>query len=446
MATKLSLPSVFCWPLQMKIKNCGSRVRLPILCAVALNSFLLSATGLSQAFNEEELRIMIERKDYPEFTDSEHDRALALELLKLLGGHRDTVGNVYLSQRFTDDDMPILIAFQDAPGIEVGDSPLGDSAMNYLCRMKGLTYFGELPKLVTDEGISHLRGTPLKGLALPPLATDRSMMTLTTMSRLRSVCLSKNVTDQGFRDLARCKELVSIGIGASQVTDAAFANIGQNPKLTTINLGTAPNITPEVVKHLRQLRQLHWLEGPRGTNDRTLELLAEVKTLTRLELSSYAGVTDEGMKYLPAHEWMHDLVLGENITDAGMPYIGQLKWLGNLDLTKTQVTGEGLAFLGPIGPSKLEISDSVSDEGLAHISKFTGLEYLILNGNFTDVCLPHLPKRLHQVKFAHTKITDAGLNRLRRERLGLIIEVQREEEASKLFDQRSIDLGRGTVK
>jgi len=424
-----------------------SNSRRSLYCSFALFSVVIcTSLATGQVIDQAELQRMVTEKDYPELTTGEYDKALALELLTRLGGHRDNIGHVYLSRQFTDSDMPILVAFDDARSVIMRNSNVTDEGMRYLRQMASFQYLGQPPEAMTDKGIAQLRGLPLRGLNLGDNATDACMESVATLTNLTGLKLSRNITDAGFRLISSCKALTGIGLGESQVTDAAFENIGQNPKLTMIDFGTAPNITPEVVKHLRQLRQLHWLEGPRGTNDRTLELLAEVKTLTRLELSSYAGVTDEGMKYLPAHEWMHDLILGANITDNGMPYIGQLKWLGNLDLTKTQVTGEGLAFLGPIGPSKLEISDSVSDEGLAHISKFTGLEYLILNGNFTDACLPHLPKRLHQVKFSHTKVTDAGLNVLRRERPGLIIEVQREDEASKLFDQRSIDLGRGTAK
>jgi hypothetical protein len=424
-----------------------SNPRCSLCCGFVLFSLVICTSLVTgQVIDQAELQRMVAEKDYPTLTDSADDQQIALQLLKLLGGNRDNIGNVYLSRTFTDKDMPVVAAFADARSVIMANSQVTDEGMRYLRTMPSFQFLAQPPAAMTDKGVEHLRNLPLLTLTLPVNATDASMECVATMKELTGLGLSINITDAGFRHVAKCKALHGISLGNSQVTDAAFEHIGENAQITTINFGTAPNITPEVVKHLRQLRQLHWLEGPRGTNDRTLELLAEVKTLTRLELSSYAGVTDEGMKYLPAHEWMHDLILGANITDAGMPYIGQLKWLGNLDLTKTQVTGAGLAFLGPIGPSKLEISDSVSDEGLAHISKFTGLEYLILNGNFTDACLPHLPKRLHQVKFAHTKITDAALNRLRRERPGLIIEVQRKDEFSKLFDQRSIDLGRGTAK
>lgn len=420
-----------------------SNPRCSLCCGFVLFSLVICTSLVTgQVIDQAELQRMVAEKDYPTLTDSADDQQIALLLLKLLGGNRDNIGNVYLSRTFTDKDMPVVAAFADARSVIMANSQVTDEGMRYLRTMPSFQFLAQPPAAMTDKGVEHLRNLPLLTLTLPVNATDASMECVATMKELTGLGLSINITDAGFRHVAKCKALHGISLGNSQVTDAAFENIGQNPKLTMIDFGTAPNITPEVVKHLRQLRQLHWLEGPRGTNDRTLELLAEVKTLTRLELSSYAGVTDEGMKYLPAHEWMNDLVLGANITDAGMPYIRQLKWLANLNLTKTQVTGEGLAYLGPRGPITLEISDSVSDEGLAHISKFTGLEFLILNGNFTDACLEHLPKRLNQVEFVNTRVTDEGLNNLRRSRLGLIITKKDERGMMSPFDQRSIDLSR----
>ncbi|MDA1051520.1 MAG: hypothetical protein O3C40_13710 [Planctomycetota bacterium] len=398
---------------------------IPRITAAAVAACLLVSHSLAGEYDRAELLRMVQEKDYPELTDSPADRKLAKELLALLGGHLDSSGNIYLTEHFTDADMPVILPFQDSRGILMETTQLSDNGMKELRKMKSLEGIAPPPR-VTDEGLAHLQGLPLRRLRLPPQATDKCINTVTTLKELTGLALSKNITDEGFCRMAELGRLTSIALEDSQVTDAGFEVIGQNPKVWYVDFGTAPNITPDVVRHLKQLPNLHWLIGPPGTNDRTLELLAPVKSLTHLDLSSYEGVTDEGMKHLAALESLGQLKLGSNITDAGIEHLGRLDHLLYLDLVKTKVTGQGLAYLGPFGPYQLEISDSVSDEGLASITNFPRLSYLILNGNFTDACLPHLPMRLELVKFHGTKVTPQALQKLKRERPALNIEVRNE--------------------
>jgi Leucine-rich repeat (LRR) protein len=112
--------------------------------------------------------------------------------------------------------------------------------------------------------------------------------------------------------------------------------------------------------------------------DNDVDLLVEIKTIKRLDLS-FTYVTDIGIKKLqqlrqleelnldtaefvtdismaylranPALRWLR--VRGVDITDAGMPYVGQLTGLRTLDLSHTMLGDVGLEHL----PSLSELED-----------------------------------------------------------------------------------------
>jgi internalin A len=141
--------------------------------------------------------------------------------------------------------------------------------------------------------------------------------------------------------------------------------------------------------------------------DNDVELLAQIKTIKKLDLS-FTYVTDRGIKQLQPLRQLEDLnldtaelvtdasmatlrgnsalrklkVRGVDITDAGMPYVGEMTGLRSLDLSYTMLGDVGLENLPALSElEELKLGgDMITGLNLNFLKLLPKLKRLSLNG------------------------------------------------------------------
>lgn len=163
--------------------------------------------------------------------------------------------------------------------------------------------------------------------------------------------------------------------------------------------------------------------GPRQTSDATLELVAKVRGLERLDLHQ-CPITDEGLAHLGGLTSLKELNLSDcDFTDAGLSSLASLTNLQLLNLASSfgdspQIKGPGLAALA--GLTKLQVlvldKNLIDDAGLTHLKNLKGLKELYLEQTRVRgpglASLTELPA-LTMLSLNETQITDSGLEGLK---------------------------------
>jgi hypothetical protein len=176
-----------------------------------------------------------------------------------------------------------------------------------------------------------------------------------------------------------------------------------------------------LVRQLTLLRSVE-LNGMRLTDNPLIEQFATLKKLDSVTLIC-TFVNDVGVQRLSEVDSLRELRLlhCSEISDHGLCHLKKLK---NLEVLSVRDTiGAGDAWLADLQGRKLRDLDlsgtCVSDKGVHFLRKFAALEELRLYlCDVTDECLPDLramPK-LRTVTLEHTKVTEAGVEALRKSR------------------------------
>jgi hypothetical protein len=158
------------------------------------------------------------------------------------------------------------------------------------------------------------------------------------------------------------------------------------------------------------------------TSDATLELVAKVSGLERLDLHQ-CPITDEGLACLRGLTGLKELNLSDcDFTDAGLSSLGALTNLESLNLASSfgdspHIQGHGLAALAGLTKLRVLVLDKnlIDDTGLSHLKNLKGLKELYLEQ--TRVTGPGLAilkelSGLTMLSLNETKITDDGLQGL----------------------------------
>lgn len=108
---------------------------------------------------------------------------------------------------------------------------------------------------------------------------------------------------------------------------------------------------------------------------------------------------------------------GSSVTDAGLAHLERLSGLEELYLDSTQITDDGLAHLEGLTALQCLILDDtqITDAGLGHLKGLTALKCLVLaNTQVTDAGLAHLQGliALQELYLINVQITDVGLAHL----------------------------------
>jgi hypothetical protein len=174
----------------------------------------------------------------------------------------------------------------------------GDEGFKGLSASRTLEYIWgrECPRL-TGRGFAALADAPsLKGLAVScKFVEDGALGRLPLFPSLRAL-MPMDVSDEGFRHVGRCERLEDLWCMYCRDTgDAA-------------------------TEHVAGLRLKKYYAGLTKITDRSLETLARMPTLERIELHHCQGVTDEGVQSLARLPNLRELAIegSRNVTRNGM--------------------------------------------------------------------------------------------------------------------------------
>lgn len=162
----------------------------------------------------------------------------------------------------------------------------------------------------------------------------------------------------------------------------------------------------------QKITEVYWLDAE--VTDENLAVLENISTLRKIELTG-TNVNGDGLKHLAGQKDLYTLHLGKTpVTDAMMPHLDQLPNLGILSLSETRVTDAGLEQLAASkGLERLFLDGtSVSDAGMEHLTHLSKLKELSLkNVPITDRGLNHLKKlkNLEILKIDNTQVTESGV-------------------------------------
>lgn len=266
----------------------------------------------------------------------------------------------------TASDVQHIAAISSLEHLDLRGCPIDDAALEQLTglpRLKAVRLSGQDGDTkVTDAGLQSLSGLP----ALAVLAID-----------------FLPITDRGLESLAGRKQLRELYAAGTKLTDSAAETLKQLPQLGKLRLastGFTSRGINQLVAGKPPLVELD-LSDCLGVDDRALESIGDLKSLTKLNLYGTAVTTGRWDRIggLSELRWLN--VDKTGVDDAALVAIGQLKSLRFLHLGSTRI----------------------SDAGLKHLTGLDGLEELIVT---------------------RTAVTRAGVERLQAELPSTEIQLQ----------------------
>ena len=305
-----------------------------------------------------------------------------------------------------------------------------------LPRLERLCLWGDGPGLSDQhvrylEGLTHLKGLTLWGTDEPPL-TDASLASiskLTGLEELYFVRIATRFTSAGVAHLKSLKNLKNVDFG-SMIDEASTRHLAGMPSLVTASGGVP--LTTDSVKALASIRNLRSIDVV--LQDETAPgVVPSLFALTSLEELRFTGsrarvwLSDHNVTGLESLGRLKRLHLwGDEVTDRTMAPLSRLKGLESLtlwaDVSKhglNQLSGlthlRSFAAMPPPGRTRemdevpLKLSTltelrmlslrglALRDEDLASLAGLHHLDWLVLEGTFTEGALWHL-KDLPELK------------------------------------------------
>ena len=242
---------------------------------------------------------------------------------------------------------------------------------------------------VTAAGLTELARFPnMEGLHLPGCAkvTDETVAALTALPALQDLDLRKTgMTPKGLRALAGAKRLDSLGIGGPLVTDEALTAVAAVPRIRTLSVHDADQVTGKGLAALAALPRLEELEFTRCPKvGPGLDELARFQRLRGLFLV-LVPVSEVAMKTIGGLGALEQLALDRTgATDAGIQELRGLRRLSHLWVFDTAgLTDAGLGTVSEL-PGLRELSlekcPKITDQGLVALAKAKGLRKLTVSG------------------------------------------------------------------
>ena len=274
------------------------------------------------------------------------------------------------------------------------------------------------------------------GDALSWIADAGGAVTRDTRGRVIAVDLRASwADDSDLASLANIPTLSRLDLSQTRIGDHGLRLLRNAPAIADLDLRYAELITDEGLSALKTWKRLKRLdlEGTKVT-DSTLRHLSALNSLEALNIGSVL-VTDAGLEALTSLTNLKELTLGGNkLTDAGLQTLRQQPGLTFLDLGGVQRTDSGLwsvSFTQPgleaiathKGLRQLRLRGTlIGARGLETIKGLSHLDRLDLHdcARIGDDAIPILAAMpmLHSLDLTGTKVTAAGLEKLRRARPG----------------------------
>jgi Leucine-rich repeat (LRR) protein len=201
-----------------------------------------------------------------------------------------------------------------------------------------------LPRLLVDfigiDYVCHVTDVTLMGpTSVPPSARIAPLEHLT---RVQGVHVWAPFGDAELARLEGLKDLATLNIGGTNITDAGLAHLNSFPRLTILSL-VGTKITDAGLVRLGGLTSLDYLDlGRTQVTDTGLPHLKGLANLSWLDLYE-TRVTDAGLAHLKDLTNLAFLRFERTrVSDAGLVHLKGLTKLTRLDLRHTQVTAAGV--------------------------------------------------------------------------------------------------------
>ena len=225
---------------------------------------------------------------------------------------------------------------------------------------------------------------------------------LSGLTSLETVSLTDcPLTDMALANLRDSRQLMSLTLGNTQVTDDGLAILDDFPRLKVLNMPSG--ITDKGFVHVLKCQQLEQLGGTfRSIRVQSLNRLPELDQLQTLyiygvDASSTAADASrlEVFHQLPKLTVLH--VFRSRLSRSVVKGLGQARQIRTLSLFHCDIESEGLAELQRLQHlENLSVTGSgLSDEHVEALSKLTGLDALGVSDNdFTPDGISRLRKAL----------------------------------------------------
>ncbi|MGA2032394.1 MAG: hypothetical protein ABSG68_09075 [Thermoguttaceae bacterium] len=194
-----------------------------------------------------------------------------------------------------------------------------------------------------ERALPHLKGLhSVREFEAGICTTDAVLAAITRMRELQTIDLSfSRVTDDGLRHLVGLPCLRNLALPSSKrITDAGLANLATIRKLESLSLdGTA--VTSGGLSNLAGLKSLHWLN------------------------LSGTDISDDGLRHLQGLKLELLRVCQTRITNRGIQMLKDMTTLRELDVAGTDTTAAALAYLKRIKGLYVRGLDSNAQGGSA---------------------------------------------------------------------------------
>lgn len=176
-----------------------------------------------------------------------------------------------------------------------------------------------------------------------------------TNINLLDAAFDKRIDDHAMPLIARFRDVPTIAIPATPVTDAGLSHLAHMPNLRRLDIHMT-RITDGAMSTIATLEHLQSLDlGDTAITDAAMETIARLRDLQHLSLWQTA-VTDRGVRQLAMLANLQSLDLTQTaVTDASVPVLIGMGSLQSVGLKKTAVTPAAITQLRAARP-KLHIN------------------------------------------------------------------------------------------
>jgi internalin A len=235
----------------------------------------------------------------------------------------------------TDAGLEHLAALPALEDVSIGDvKGITGPGLKHLAKLPHLLDLNLMGTGVTDAGLAGVASlTQLEGLTLPEGVSDAGLVHLAGLKNLTSVQFSEaeKIKGPGLKHLKGLSKLQGLDLTTTGVDDAGLENLKELTQIKTLTL--SKQITDKGLVHLKGLTQLAHLGAYSSQlSDAGLE---QLKGLTSLESLSVSGpkITDKGLLELKGLKKLKFLSLNQTkVTDKGVQELKKL--LPELEVSK----------------------------------------------------------------------------------------------------------------
>ena len=306
------------------------------------------------------------------------------------------------------DDIYKLSIYGDYQG---GPKP-DDSCMPYIAKLTGLKVLQLVTNNISDNGMKHI----------------------TSMHSLEFLYLNGKMGDEVMKYAAQLESLKGLYLIGTNITDRGLKNLVNASSIEELALQNNKYVGDRGLVHLSNLPNLRYLLlSGESFSDKGMKYLRNLPSLRILHLGHLTQLTDTALAELSHISGLENLTLhwNTNITDRGISYLCRLPSLRKLDIGRSQATDRGLASLAEVKTLEyLKLPGgrihrrsgtiySITDEGLAHLSKLENLKNLSLSCSskgvaFTNDGLKKLKelKSLEALLIGGREVTASGVEHL----------------------------------